>query len=49
LIPKYDFIIDTIIGVNLPECDLDAYAINMNIDVATYARNVARSFCENQA
>lgn len=48
LIPKYDFIIDTIIGINLPECDLDAYAISMKIDVATYAKNIARSFCENQ-
>jgi hypothetical protein len=47
LIPKYDYIIDTIIGVNLPECDLDQYTLSMNIDVTTYANNLARSFEKN--
>lgn len=47
-IQKYDFIIDNIIGVNLPECDLDQYSPSLNIDAATYAKNHAQSFCDNQ-
>lgn len=45
---KYDFIIDNIIGVNLPECDLDLYSSSLNIDAATYAKNHAQLFCDNQ-
>ena len=44
---KYDFIIDSIISVNLPECDLDQYSPKLNIDAAKYARNVAESFEAN--
>jgi len=47
-IQKYDFIIDNIIGVNLPECDLDQYSPSLNIDAATYAKNHAQSFGDNQ-
>ena len=43
---KYDFIIDSIISVIIPECDLDQYSPKMNIDCATYAKNLAESFCE---
>ena len=43
---KYDFIIDSIISVIIPECDLDQYSPKMNIDCATYARNLAQSFEE---
>ena len=45
---KYDFIIDSIISVNLPECDLDQYSPKLKIDAAKYARNVAESFEANQ-
>lgn len=44
LTEMYDFIIDTIISVNIPECDLDQYSPKLNIDVATYASNLAKSF-----
>lgn len=47
-IQKYDFIIDNIIGVNLPECDLDLYSPSLNVDAATYAKNQAQLFCDNQ-
>lgn len=33
----------------IPECDLDQYSIQMKIDVATYAKNVAKSFKDNHA
>jgi hypothetical protein len=45
---KYDFIIDSIISVVIPECDLDQYSPKMNIDTAKYARNLAESFEQNQ-
>ena len=48
LTEMYDFIIDTIISVNIPECDLDQYSPKLNIDVATYANNLAKSFQKNQ-
>jgi hypothetical protein len=47
LIPKLDYIIDSIISVNMPECDLDQYQSAMKIDVATYANNLASSFARN--
>lgn len=34
--------------MNLPECDLDQYSPSLNIDAATYAKNHAQSFCDNQ-
>lgn len=45
-IDKYDFIIDSIIEVNLPEVDLDQYSPQMQIATATYATNRAKSFME---
>ena len=45
---KYDFILDSIISVIIPECDLDQYSPKMNIDCATYAKNLAESFEEKQ-
>lgn len=45
----YDFIIDYVIDVNIPECDLDQYSHKtFNIDVATYSLQIARSFCESK-
>ena len=32
----------------IPECDLDQYSPQLNIDVATYAKNAAKSFVDNQ-
>jgi len=47
LIARYDFIIDAIIGGNLPECDLDQYNTSMNIKVEKFADQMAKSFAEN--
>ena len=33
----------------IPECDLDQYSHTLQIDVATYAQNLAKSFVENQS
>jgi hypothetical protein len=44
---KYDFIIDSIISVVIPECDIDQYSPKLNIDTATYARNFAEAFEQN--
>ena len=45
----YDFIIDFIIEVNIPECDLDQYSHKtFDVDVATFSLSIAKSFCENK-
>ena len=46
-VQKYDFIIDNIISVAIPECDLDQYSTQLKIDVNTYAKNMAKSFQED--
>ena len=46
-IEKYDFILDNIIAVNIPEVDLDLYAPTMNISTADYALQQTEKFCSD--
>ena len=45
-IEKYDFIIDTIIDVNLPEVDMDHWNSSLGLDIAAYTKKKAASFAE---
>lgn len=46
-IEKYDFLMDTIIDVNLPEVDLDQWTASLGLDVAAYTRKTTASFARN--
>ena len=45
-IDKYDFVIDSIIEVNLPDVDLDQCSPTMQMTPAAYATNKAKIFMD---
>jgi hypothetical protein len=47
-VKKYDFIIDTILGVALPECDMDQYSRTLNVDVGVFLLNDSKKFLDTK-
>ena len=48
MMKKYQEILDVVLSVPLPECDLDQYTSQLGVDAKTYANNFATSFLTTQ-
>lgn len=46
MIEKYDYIINHVIDMNIPEVDIDLYSPSLGISVSSFARKKALSFVE---